>query len=155
MDSEEDDLSPEQKQQAAFLADPILHIAPLTPAQYALRSKKGAALPAVYDFLRGTNSDGSKRLLTQADKAAKKLLASRRTPMRNPDIYAALKAGGLVLQSKEPINTIGSVLTRRFLEQGDIVRVDRGVWGLKEWYPGRSFKAKADGKDATETSENE
>lgn len=31
-------------------------------------------------------------------------------------------------------------------EVGDIVRVGRGTWGLKEWYPGRSFKVKDDEK---------
>jgi hypothetical protein len=31
-------------------------------------------------------------------------------------------------------------------EVGDVVRVGRGTWGLKEWYPGRSFKTK-DAKD--------
>lgn len=72
--------------------------------------------------------------------AAKKLLATRRQPLRNPDIAAAFKAGGLILNSAEPANTIGSVLTRRFNEVGDIVKVGRGTWGLKEWYPGRSFK---------------
>jgi hypothetical protein len=25
-----------------------------------------------------------------------------------------------------------------------VVRVGRGTWGLKEWYPGRSFKSKDD-----------
>jgi hypothetical protein len=30
---------------------------------------------------------------------------------------------------------------------GEIVRVERGLWGLKEWYPGRSFKAKGDNGD--------
>jgi len=30
--------------------------------------------------------------------------------------------------------------TRRFEKVGDIVRVGRGIWGLKEWYPNRSFK---------------
>lgn len=57
--------------------------------------------------------------------AAKALLASKRKPMRNPDIAAAFKAGGLVLNSREPANTVGSVLTRRFSEVGDVVRVDR------------------------------
>ncbi len=33
------------------------------------------------------------------------------------------------------------------MEVGDIVKVDRGTWGLKEWYPGRSFK-----KDAAATN---
>jgi hypothetical protein len=71
--------------------------------------------------------------------AAKKLLAAKRQPLRNPEIAALFKAGGLVLNSREPANTIGSVLTRRFSGAGDVVRVDRGTWGLKEWYPNRSF----------------
>ncbi len=74
--------------------------------------------------------------------AAKKLLAARRQPLRNAEIVAAFKAGGLVLQSQEPANTVGSVLTRRFNEVGDIVRVGRGTWGLAEWYPNRNFKKK-------------
>jgi hypothetical protein len=75
--------------------------------------------------------------------AAKALLASKRTPLKNPDLAALFKAGGLHMNSKEPANTIGSVLTRRMSEVGDVVRVGRGVWGLKEWYPGRSFKKEA------------
>jgi DNA-directed RNA polymerase delta subunit len=84
--------------------------------------------------------------------AAKKLLAAKRQPLKNPDISAAFKRGGLVLNSKDPINTIGSVLTRRSNEVGDLVKVGRGTWGLKEWYPGRSFKkgATADSRDAHE-----
>jgi hypothetical protein len=75
-------------------------------------------------------------------EAAKKLLASKRQPMRNPDIAAAFKAGGLHMNSADPVNTIGSVLTRRANDVGDIVKVGRGTWGLKEWYPGRSFGKK-------------
>lgn len=74
--------------------------------------------------------------------AAKKLLATRRQPLKNPDIAAAFKSGGLVLQSAEPANTIGSVLTRRANEVGDVVRIGRGTWGLKDWYPNQSFKKK-------------
>ncbi|MGQ7790793.1 HTH domain-containing protein [Faunimonas sp. B44] len=77
--------------------------------------------------------------------AAKKLLAARRQPLRNPDIAAAFKRGGLVLNSKDPVNTVGSVLTRRAHDIGDIVKVDRGTWGLKEWYPNRSFRTKTPG----------
>lgn len=44
-----------------------------------------------------------------------------------------------MLNSEQPANTIGSVLTRRFQQVGDVVKVGRGVWGLKEWYPNRSF----------------
>jgi hypothetical protein len=75
--------------------------------------------------------------------AAKKLLAAKRKTMRNPDIAAEFKRGGLHLNSKDPINTIGAVLTRRAKEVGDLVKVGRGEWGLREWYPGRSFKQKA------------
>ncbi|KAA3448866.1 hypothetical protein C7I87_19540 [Mesorhizobium sp. SARCC-RB16n] len=72
--------------------------------------------------------------------AAKKLLAAKRQPLRNPDIAAAFKRGGLAMNSKDAVNTIGSVLTRRANDVGDLVKVDRGTWGLKEWYPNRSFK---------------
>lgn len=78
--------------------------------------------------------------------AAKKLLASRRRTMSNTEIVGALKTGGLAMNSADPINTVGSVLTRRFNTAGDIVRMGRGIWGLAEWYPGRNFKKKL--KDA-------
>jgi hypothetical protein len=73
-------------------------------------------------------------------EAAKKLLAAKRQPLKNPEIAAGFKAGGFVLGSKDPANTIGAVLSRRATEVGDIVKVGRGTWGLKEWFPGRSFK---------------
>jgi hypothetical protein len=60
----------------------------------------------------------------------------------SPDIATLFKAGGLVLNSKDWTNTIGAVLTRRSIEVGDIVKVERGTWGLKEWYPNRSFAKK-------------
>ncbi len=85
-------------------------------------------------------------------EAARKLLASRREPMNNADIYAALTAGGLAMNSVEPMNTIGSVLTRRFHQVGDIVRVKRGVWGLKEWYPNRNFKQAKPGEAKTDSN---
>lgn len=72
--------------------------------------------------------------------ATKKLLAMRKSTMGNADIAAEIQAGGLVMTSKDPVNTVGSVLTRRFHEVGDVVKVGRGIWGLKEWYPGRNFK---------------
>ncbi|TMJ47571.1 MAG: hypothetical protein E6G85_27660 [Alphaproteobacteria bacterium] len=72
--------------------------------------------------------------------AARKVLAARRQPLKSADILEAFRVGGLPLTSKEPLNVVGSVLTRRFNEVGDVVRVSRGVWGLKEWYPNRSFK---------------
>lgn len=86
-------------------------------------------------------------------EAAKALLASRRRPLNNPEIAAALKAGGLHLNSKEPVNTIGSVLTRRFNDVGDVVKIGRGTWGLAEWYPSRSFKKKNNRHPFTESDD--
>lgn len=78
-------------------------------------------------------------------EATKKLLGVRKKQMTNTEILAELKAGGMMLTSADPLNTVGAVLTRRFKDTGDIVRVERGTWGLKEWYPGRVWK-----KDAKE-----
>lgn len=72
--------------------------------------------------------------------AAKKLLAMRKRTMGNVEIASEIQKGGLVLKSAEPANVVGSVLTRRFQQHGDVVKVGRGIWGLKEWYPGRNFK---------------
>lgn len=78
--------------------------------------------------------------------AAKKLLSMRKKAMSNADIAAGLRAGGLVMSPKtDHQNIVGSTLTRRFQHVGDVVRVDRGVWGLKEWYPNRTFKASPKG----------
>jgi hypothetical protein len=77
-------------------------------------------------------------------EAAKKLLANRKQAMGNGDIAAGLTAGGLVMsENTDHQNIVGSVLTRRFEKVGDVVRVSRGMWGLKEWYPNRSFKTNA------------
>jgi len=77
--------------------------------------------------------------MTIAD-ATKALLARERRQLGNAEVHKGLVQGGLALTSKDALNTIGSVLNRRFKDVGDIVRVGRGIWGLKEWYPGRSFK---------------
>jgi HB1, ASXL, restriction endonuclease HTH domain len=93
--------------------------------------------------------------MTIAD-AAKRLLMSRKQPLGNAEILAGLKAGGLVMQGATPINTLGSVLFRRFHDVGDIVRIGRGTWGLAEWYPNRNFKKKAKGEgEGGETETNE
>ena len=52
--------------------------------------------------------------------AAKKLLAMRKRTMGNVEISRELQAGGLVFSGKDPVNVIGSVLTRRFNDVGDV-----------------------------------
>lgn len=87
----------------------------------------------------GMNGPGDLLGLSMVE-AAKKVLAARRQPLKSADILEAFRVGGLPLTSKEPLNVVGSVLTRRFNDVGDVVRVSRGTWGLKEWYPNRSWK---------------
>jgi hypothetical protein len=48
---------------------------------------------------------------------------------------------------------LGAVLTRRSQQKGDIVKVGRGIWGLKEWYPNRSFKTATKGNGDTATGD--
>jgi hypothetical protein len=93
---------------------------------------------------------GSMFLSMSIPDAVLKLLSLRKRKMTNSEILAELKAGGLELTSQDPLNVIGSVLSRRFHAVGDIVRVDRGTWGLKAWYPGRNFKGKATNGDKSE-----
>lgn len=79
-------------------------------------------------------------------EAAKKMLRTRRKALTNAELVAGFRAGGLVLNSVDEMNTVNAVLARRFQNNGDIVRVARGTWGLKEWYPNRSFKKDAKGE---------
>lgn len=87
--------------------------------------------------------------------AAKKLLARERRQLNNAEIVEKLKSGGLVLNSADAMNTVGSVLNRRFIQVGDVVRVARGTWGLKEWYPNRSFKPSAKSDDPSRPTDQD
>lgn len=146
----------------AVIADLESKITQLQQAVSALRAIKsgaaavagGATVTANAEAARPSDGPGA-FLGLSIPEAAKKLLSSRRAPMRNPDIWAALKAGGMHLNSAEPVNTIGSVLTRRFTDVGDIVRVGRGTWGLKEWYPNRSFKSEKGGEETKAPEKSE
>ena len=111
----------------------------------ALRGAPGA--PAVPPSILGGQpevADSASAFLSMSiPEAARKLLALRRRVLSSAEIASALQAGGLVMRSADPTNTIGSILTRRFHQVGDIVRTGRGVWGLAEWYPNRNFHKKA------------
>ena len=78
--------------------------------------------------------------------ATKIFLKSRRQKQRTEEIVRALQDGGIAFKSENPINTVGSVLNRDWNSGGDIVRVDRGVWGLAEWHP-RLRKRAGESKD--------
>jgi hypothetical protein len=67
--------------------------------------------------------------------ATVKFLRAKRANQRTEDILSALKDGGIAFRSANPINTVGSVLYRDWLQGGELVRVSRGMWGLAEWHP--------------------
>jgi hypothetical protein len=109
----------------------------------SVRGNAGAGVNSQPSEAASAPNDAGAFLGMSIADAAKKLLLIRKQAMGNADIAAALKQGGLVLSANtDPQNMIGSTLTRRFEKVGDIVRIGRGIWGLKEWYPNRSFKAK-------------
>lgn len=85
--------------------------------------------------------------------ATTKLLDAQQRKMRNPEIARELAAGGLVMKSADPVNTVGAVLSRQFNKGGNIVKVARGTWGLKKWYPNQSFKPKEKSVDDKAASE--
>jgi hypothetical protein len=87
-------------------------------------------------------------------EAARKLLTIKKRQLSNADLVAGFKAGGLILQSENWANTVGSVLNRRFAQVGDIVRVGRGMWGLREWNPNIRYRPnkEQDGGDESDAS---
>lgn len=122
----------------------------------ALRGGGSAAAKPSNDGAQGASdsiSAGALLGMSIAD-AALKVLTARKRKMTNTEILADLKAGGMVLTSKDPVNVVNSVLNRRFQSAGDIVRVERGTWGLKVWYPGRNFKTKNGDKEVAQDAKS-
>jgi len=65
-------------------------------------------------------------------EAARKYLTMVKTTKSNPDLCAALLAGGFKTSSGNFSEVVRSTLQRN----KDFVKVN-GEWGLAEWYPGR------------------
>lgn len=146
---------------AVVLADLRAKRDQIDQAIQAIESVRGTGGNAPSPAMNGPQAEQSSEtgdfLGMSISEAAKKLLKSRRKQMNNTDILAALQAGGMVMTSKDPLNIVGAVLTRRSKETGDIVKVGRGTWGLKEWYPNRSFNkpSKGAGEVGATTSSSE
>jgi len=62
-------------------------------------------------------------------EAAYKFLSDIRKPCTIEEIADSLRKSGVKSNSKNFVNTLGSILYRN----KDIVRLGRGVWALKEW----------------------
>jgi hypothetical protein len=73
-----------------------------------------------------------------AEAARKFLAVSGKKPQTTDSITDALGRGGLTATR----DSVGTILVRVANQDGDIVRVGRGLWGLFEWYPGRQRRAK-------------
>ena len=80
----------------------------------------------------GAEPDGPYAGLTIVDGTIA-LLAERRVPLTTTEIVAALEAGGMQLTSRNKPNTVNTTLNRRSKRVGDVVRPERGKWGLSEW----------------------
>jgi hypothetical protein len=65
-----------------------------------------------------------------AGKAAVQVLemAGEGHPLRASEIYRAVKKGGVTIKD-------GEMLGRAMRRHKDILRVGRGLWGLRKWYP--------------------
>lgn len=70
-----------------------------------------------------------------ATKATKALLGKlgRTRPLKTPEIYDAIKKGGVAIKDTE-------VLYKSLARSEDFLRVAKGTWGLAEWYPERVRK---------------
>ena len=83
--------------------------------------------------------------------ATVELLRRTRGPMSPTNIARGLEAGGLLLSGSNKAGNVTTTLTRRQKGLGDVVRPERGKWGLKKWYRGRNFGAeKNNSKDEEE-----
>ena len=89
--------------------------------------------PEFQELKRAKRATQMPRCRPSIPEAARELLAAHQRPMSNTEIAQHLKASGMKISSVDPNNTIGSVMTRRSNAVGDIVRVGKGVWGLREW----------------------
>lgn len=137
----------------AVLADLRARRAQLDQTIKQLEAIRGGATPAdetktvlVSEGDARAVGDGEFLGLTIVD-ATKKLLAKKLRTLTSSEIVTFLKQGGVMMNSADPVNTVGAVLHRRSITAGDIVRPERGKWGLRDWYPNRRFPTK--GQEAT------
>jgi hypothetical protein len=108
----------------------------------AHRSRSSALLrsinltPEFQEAKKAKRERQNRRARPSVGDAARALLASEKRPMSNTEIAEHLKASGMKISSVDPNNTIGSVMARRSNAVGDVVRVEKGVWGLGAWHGG-------------------
>ena len=80
-------------------------------------------------------------------EATKKLLSMKKKPLSTQDIADILIRGGMTHSSEKFANTVGAGLNRLDKNDGGIVNISRGKWGLAEWYPGKRKNKKNDAEE--------
>jgi HB1, ASXL, restriction endonuclease HTH domain len=73
------------------------------------------------------------------EDATEAILHIRKRSLAISEIVADLQAGGVHFRGDTPVNTVTSVLHRASKKGGNVVRINRGTWGLREWHPNRKF----------------
>lgn len=129
--------NPQNDPYAAVIADLELKRAQIDQLIESLKAFRQAGIipPTMQntDLTTGKDAAGEFAGKSMAD-ATKIILLRNGQPMNNAAILEALEEGGLKSESQQPLNTLGSILNRRMNEVGDIIRVGRGIWGLKQWH---------------------
>jgi hypothetical protein len=84
--------------------------------------------------------------------AAKKFLAIKHEAQTTAQICEGLKQGGFHSTAENFLATAYSALAREEHSSGDVIKVKRGLWALKEWHPGLRRVRAANGKDTEEVT---
>ncbi|WP_082504564.1 winged helix-turn-helix domain-containing protein [Methylobacterium sp. Leaf111] len=102
-----------------------------------------AQSPSSLDMTAVSNSSSTPYAGLTIYDACIKVLCREDKPLSTVALTDAIQQGGLQLNANDPYNTVGSVLTRRFYDHGDVVRVGRATWGLPDWFPNHDYRAEA------------
>ncbi len=142
------------KRQRAEIDSMIAKLEALAGGQPVPSVDAPSAAPAGGDAPTPPQDENNPYLGMRIADATVLLLKKTRRSMSPAEIVQHLEAGGLLLSGKNKPGTITTLLKRRQMNNGDLVRPRRGQWGLKEWYPGRNF-GKADGTDKNNTKDED
>jgi hypothetical protein len=116
-------------------------IAVLQEAVASLKKTKEALgnLPLTANGIRGTRGPNDVQRdqftgLSIAEAAAEYLRIVGRPARSTDEITDAIRRGGL---QRVSLGSVATILIRGHNSNGPVVRVQKGLWGLADWYPKR------------------
>lgn len=139
------------KRQRAEIDSMIAKLEAMAGGQVISPADAPDPVPAEGDLPAGAEAEHNPYLGMSVADATVALLKKTRRAMSAVEIVQHLEAGGLLLSGSNKSGTVSTLLVRRYKRVGDLVRPQRGLWGLKEWYRGRNF-GKSDGSNSKEES---